>query len=135
MQYTQVNNKQREYCENNLKYILDKSKQLTNVNKKLHPTGTLNTTFHKPNLGKQIRFSFWIWPTENLKSQPSTSSGINEFWSDMNKQVKVNDANIKTKSPNYITYKYNVCQKITQRRNLWMQALTVDLLVIKTVVL
>ena len=50
------NNQQSKSWLANLKYILDKSKQLIYVNKCEHPTGTLATTFLKP-AGKQNRMS------------------------------------------------------------------------------
>ena len=47
MKNPQVKNQQRKSFTKNLKQILDKAK-IINVNRQLHPTGTISTTFLKP---------------------------------------------------------------------------------------
>ena len=48
MKNTQVNNQQNNSCDMKFKDILDKSKQLIYVNKKLHTTEKLVMTFPMP---------------------------------------------------------------------------------------
>ena len=78
----QVKNQQNKTWTNNLKEILDLSKQSIEENKSEDPTGTPTTTFHRPAEEENTYVHFGYGPQENFLTYPRISFRINEQWYD-----------------------------------------------------
>ena len=88
MENTLVKNKQRTYFANNLKEILDQAKQVINVNKQLHPTSTLITTFLDPARERNSYVWFGFIPqTICYHTWGKVLVSINDDMINVNKQV------------------------------------------------
>ena len=98
---------------------MDKAYQSIDVNKQLHPTGTINTTFHKLAGKANMYVQFGYGPqTVCNQTQRQVSGSMNIDTINAKNRSTINDAKMKTKTPKKNTSKYNFSRKPTNRSNI-----------------